>query len=136
MIPEIDAIAPPEQVKRVVLCSGKVYYDLLAERRAQGINDVAIVRLEQLYPFPVNTLPKILAPYRQAQIVWCQEEPENMGAWNFVDRRLERLLGGLDIAAKRPAYVGREAAASPATGLAKTHAAEQAALVRTALTID
>ena len=136
VIGETDAIAPPEQVKRVVLCSGKVYYDLLAERRAQGIAEVAIVRVEQLYPFPVNTLPKILAPYRQAQIVWCQEEPENMGAWNYLDRRLERLLGGLDIAAKRPAYVGRAEAASPATGLAKTHAAEQAALLRTALTID
>ena len=65
VIPEIDAIAPPEEVRRVVLCSGKVYYDLLAERREQGINDVAIVRVEQLYPFPVNTLPKVLAPYRQ-----------------------------------------------------------------------
>ncbi len=136
VIPEIDAIAPPEEVKRVVLCSGKVYYDLLAERREQGITDVAIVRVEQLYPFPVNTLPKVLAPYKQAQVVWCQEEPENMGAWSYIDRRLERLLGGLDIEAKRPAYVGRQEAASPATGLAKTHAAEQAALVRTALTID
>jgi 2-oxoglutarate dehydrogenase E1 component len=136
VIPETDAIAPPDQVKRVVLCSGKVYYDLLAERRELGITDVALVRVEQLYPFPVNTLPKVLAPYRQAQIVWCQEEPENMGAWCYIDRRLERVLGGLDIAAKRPAYVGRPEAASPATGLARTHAAEQAALVRAALTID
>jgi 2-oxoglutarate dehydrogenase E1 component len=135
VIPEIDAIAPPDQVKRVVLCSGKVYYDLLAERREQRMNDVAILRVEQLYPFPVNTLPKVLAPYRAAQVVWCQEEPENMGAWTYVDRRLERVLGGLDIAAKRPAYVGRPEAASPATGLARTHAAEQAALVRTALSI-
>ena len=89
VIPEIDAIAPPEQVQRVVLCSGKVYYDLLAERREQEIKDVAIIRLEQLYPFPIRSLPAALAPYRNADVVWCQEEPENMGAWNFVDRRIE-----------------------------------------------
>ncbi|MDA8251433.1 MAG: 2-oxoglutarate dehydrogenase E1 component [Rhodospirillales bacterium] len=136
VIPEIDPIAAPEQVRRVVLCSGKVYYDLLAERRERGIADVALVRLEQLYPFPVITLPKVLAPYRNAEVVWCQEEPENMGAWSYADRRIERLLGGLDIAAKRPSYVGRKAAASPATGLARTHAAEQAALVGRALTLD
>ena len=136
VIPETDSIAPPEQVRRVVLCSGKIYYDLLAERRERGIADVALVRVEQLYPFPVNTLPKVLAPYRHADIVWCQEEPENMGAWCFADRRIERLLDGMDIAAKRPRYVGRAEAASPATGLARTHAAEQAELVRQALTVD
>ena len=118
VIPEIDAIAPPEQVRRVVLCSGKVYYDLLAERRERAINDVAILRLEQLYPFPEKTLARELAPYRNAELVWCQEEPENMGAWNFVDRRLEKVLTGIDGKAKRPRYVGREAAASPATGSA------------------
>ncbi len=136
VIGETDPIAPPAEVKRVVLCSGKVYYDLLAERRAMGVRDVAIVRVEQLYPFPERSLPVALAPYVNAQVVWCQEEPENMGAWTYIDRRLERLLGGLDIAARRPAYVGRTEAASPATGLAKTHAAEQAALVRTALSLD
>ena len=136
VIPEIDAIAPPDQVRRVVLCSGKVYYDLLAERRAQGITDVALLRLEQLYPFPVNTLPKLLAPYARAELVWCQEEPQNMGAWCYADRRIEAVLAPLGIAAKRPRYVGRAEAASPATGLAKTHAAEQAALVRAALAQD
>jgi 2-oxoglutarate dehydrogenase E1 component len=136
MIPEIDTIAPAAEVKRAVLCSGKVYYDLLAERRELGVKDVAIVRLEQIYPFPTTSLRAALAQYPNAQLAWCQEEPENMGAWTFVDRRLEKLLGGLDIAAKRPVYVGRQEAASPATGLAKTHAAEQAALVRTALTLD
>ena len=134
VIGEIDPIAPNAEVKRVVLCSGKVYYDLLAERRDRGLRDVAILRLEQLYPFPEKTLAFTLKPYAKAQhVVWCQEEPENMGAWSFVDRRIERVLSVLKHRAKRPEYVGREAAASPATGLAKTHVAEQAALVRAAL---
>jgi len=133
VIEEIDAINPPEQVKRVVLCTGKVYYDLLLERRAKNVTDVAIVRVEQIYPFPVRNLSRILAPYQNAEVVWCQEEPENNGAWNFVDRRLEKVLLGLDIAAKRPAYVGRAEAASPATGSGKKHTAEQAELVREAL---
>ena len=120
----------------MVLCTGKVYYDLVAERRNLGITDVAIIRIEQLYPFPVVSLPKMLAAYTNAQVVWCQEEPENMGAWTFVDRRIEKVLAGLAIAAKRPSYVGRHDAASPATGLAKVHAAEQAALVRDALSTD
>ncbi len=131
--PGVDAIAPPEQVGRVVLCSGKVYYDLLTERREKAIDDVAIMRLEQSYPFPEKTLTRELTPYRNAELVWCQEEPENMGAWNFVDRRLEKVLSGIDGKAKRPTYVGREAAASPATGSARTHQAEQAALVAAAL---
>ncbi len=136
VIGETDAIAPAEEVRRVVLCSGKVYYDLLAQRREQGIDNVALVRLEQLYPFPKVSLPKALAPYRNAEIVWCQEEPENMGAWQFADRRIEKVLVKLDGAAKRPRYIGRRAAASPATGLAKIHAVEQAALVTAALTLD
>ncbi|BDG74651.1 2-oxoglutarate dehydrogenase E1 component [Roseomonas fluvialis] len=133
VIPEIDAIAPEEKVKRVVLCTGKVYYDLLAERREKAIDDVAIVRVEQMFPFPANSLAKALAPYRNAEVVWCQEEPENMGAWTFMDRRIEKVLRTLDIAAKRPDYVGREDAASPATGLARIHAQQQEALVRSAL---
>ncbi|WP_137126889.1 2-oxoglutarate dehydrogenase E1 component [Roseomonas sp. HF4] len=133
VIPETDAIAPEEKVRRVVLCTGKVYYDLLTERREKGIDDVAIVRVEQMYPFPRNSLAKALAPYRGAEVVWCQEEPENMGAWTFMDRRIEAVLGTLDIKAKRPVFVGREEAASPATGLAKIHQQQQDALVRAAL---
>jgi 2-oxoglutarate dehydrogenase E1 component len=133
VVPEIDAIAPEDKVKRVVLCSGKVYYDLLQERRDKGVQDVAIIRLEQLHPFPQQSLGQALAPYRNADVVWCQEEPENMGGWTFVDRRIERALKGLDIKAKRPEYVGREEAASPATGLAKVHQQQQEALVRAAL---
>jgi len=133
VIPEVDAIATPDAVRRVVLCSGKVYYDLLAERREKAISDVAILRLEQLYPMPEKTLARELGAYRNAELVWCQEEPENMGAWNYVDRRLEKVLAELDGAAKRPRYVGRAAAASPATGSARAHAAQQAALVADAL---
>jgi 2-oxoglutarate dehydrogenase E1 component len=135
VIPEIDTLAPAEEVKRVVLCSGKVYYDLLAERRGRGIKDVAIVRLEQLYPFPAKSLKAAIEAYRNAEVIWCQEEPENNGGWNFVDRRIEAVLTCLDGAAKRPRYIGRPAAASPATGLAKAHAAEQAALVDSALSV-
>ncbi|MBY0337893.1 MAG: 2-oxoglutarate dehydrogenase E1 component [Acetobacteraceae bacterium] len=133
VIPEVDAIAPEEKVRRVILCTGKVYYDLLQERRDRNIQDVAILRLEQLYPFPTRSLPPALAPYRNAEVVWCQEEPENMGAWHFVDRRIEKVLASLEVKAKRPVYVGREEAASPATGLAKVHQAQQEALVRAAL---
>jgi 2-oxoglutarate dehydrogenase E1 component len=133
VIPEIDAIAPAEQVRRVIICSGKVYYDLLQERRAKDVKDIAIVRLEQMYPFPEVTLSRILKPFINADVVWCQEEPENMGAWNFVDRRIERVLHRLEMKANRPVYIGRDDAASPATGLARTHMAQQARLVTTAL---
>jgi 2-oxoglutarate dehydrogenase E1 component len=135
VIPETDDLVAPDQVKRIVLCTGKVYYDLLAERRERGIKNVAIVRLEQIYPFPAKNLKAAIEAYKNADLVWCQEEAENNGAWTFVDRRIESVLTCLDGAAKRPSYVGRKAAASPATGLAKTHAAEQAALVNQALTV-
>ena len=135
VIPETDAIVTSDQVQCVVLCTGKVYYDLVAARREHGIRNVAILRLEQLYPFPAITLAQELAQYPDAEVVWCQEEPENMGAWNFLDRRIEKMLANLDIRAKRPIYVGREEAASPATGLAKTHAAQQAALIAQALRV-
>ena len=136
VLPELDQIGAAESVKRVVLCSGKVYYDILSERRERGVEDVAIVRLEQLYPFPMKSLAAILKSYPNAGVVWCQEEPENMGAWSFVDRKIERTLGTIGHRCARPEYVGRDAAASPATGLAKVHAAQQAALVARALALD
>jgi 2-oxoglutarate dehydrogenase E1 component len=135
VIPEIDELLPPDQVRRVAICSGKVYYDLLAERRAKDIKDVALIRLEQMYPFPENSLGQALTRYRNADVVWCQEEPENMGSWNFVDRRIEKVLSRLDMRVRRPIYIGREAAASPATGLARTHMAQQSRLVATVLGI-
>jgi 2-oxoglutarate dehydrogenase E1 component len=133
VIDEGDAIAKDDQVRRVVLCSGKVYFDLVKARAEAGDKRVALVRLEQLYPFPFNTLGKVLQRYRNAEIVWCQEEPQNMGAWNFVDRRIEEVLAGLDVAAKRPRFAGRAEAASPATGLFKRHVEEQTHFLHDAL---
>jgi len=135
VLPEIDTLADGKDVKRVVLCSGKVYYDLLAERREREIDNIALVRMEQLYPFPSLSLGAELKKYPDADVVWCQEEPQNMGAWTFVDRRIETLLGELGGAAKRPVYVGREEAASPATGSSRAHAAQQHKLVGEALTL-
>ncbi|MGH7114990.1 MAG: 2-oxoglutarate dehydrogenase E1 component, partial [Stellaceae bacterium] len=133
VIPETGPVAAGDAVRRVVLCSGKVYFDLAKARAKGGDDRVALVRVEQLYPFPSDTLARVLARWRNAEIVWCQEEPQNMGAWNFVDRRIEQVLAGLDLAAKRPRFAGRAEAASPATGLFKRHAEEQSRLVATAL---
>ena len=133
VIPEGQKIVPDDTVRRVVLCSGKVYFDLAKARAESGEDRVALVRLEQLYPFPFSALGKLLRRYRNAEVAWCQEEPRNMGAWNFVDRRIEQVLSGLDVAAKRPRFAGRSEAASPATGLFNEHVREQARLVAEAL---
>ena len=133
VIGESEVIAADDDVRRVVLCAGKVYFDLAKARARNGDSRVALVRIEQLYPFPLNALAKVLQRYRKAEIVWCQEEPQNMGAWNFVDRRIEQVLAGLDVAAKRSRFAGRAEAASPATGLHKRHVEEQAHLVAEAL---
>lgn len=135
VLSETDELVDDKDVRRVVLCSGKVYYDLYAARAEQGIKDVALVRLEQLYPFPRISLTKELERYTNADAVWCQEEPANMGAWSFLDRRIEALLLDIGGAVQRPTYVGRPEAASPATGLAKRHAKEQAKLIQDALTV-
>ncbi|AHJ63960.1 2-oxoglutarate dehydrogenase E1 component [Granulibacter bethesdensis] len=133
VIPEIDTLVAPEKVRRVVMCSGKVYYDLLAQRREAGIDDIAIIRLEQLYPFPKNSLSRVISCYSNADVIWCQEEAANNGAWTFVDRKIEAVLNSIGGKATRPSYVGRAEAASPATGLAKVHQAQQDRLVREAL---
>jgi 2-oxoglutarate dehydrogenase E1 component len=109
--------------RRVALCTGKIYYDLVAHQREHEINDVAIVRVEQLYPFPAEALNKVLAPHGDAELVWVQEEPANMGAWRFMSRALF-VEGGRS---SRGIY--RKESASPATGNSKTHTREQAALV-------
>ena len=133
VIGEADpAIAPP-RARRVVFCSGKVYYDLLAAREERGIDDVALLRLEQIAPFPSRSLMVEIAKYGEAEVVWCQEEPENMGAWTFVAPRIEQVLTEFDGATRRPRYVGRAAAASPATGFLVLHQREQRALIDDAL---
>ena len=131
--PETEKIGPAAKVRRVVVCSGKVYYDLLQAREDKGIDDVVILRVEQIYPWPKETLAREFAKYKNAEVVWCQEEPANMGSWTFVDRRLEYALDGLDMKAKRPVYAGRPPAASPATGLMKIHVREQNQLCEWAL---
>ena len=136
VIPETDTIAAPDQVKRVVISSGKVYYDLWQERRDKGVTDVALVRLEQIYPFPAKSVAAAIEPYKNAEVIWCQEEPMNNGAWCFVDRRIEAVLACVGGKASRPVYVGRCEAASPATGQAKVHTAQQAKLVREALGLN
>ncbi len=127
-------LKPDDQIRRVVLCSGKVYYDLLEGAEAAGTSDVYILRLEQLYPFPAKALTAELARFPQAEVVWCQEEPRNMGPWTFVEHNIEWVMNHVAGAAhKRPRYVGRNAAASTATGQASRHAAEQKAIVAEAL---
>jgi 2-oxoglutarate dehydrogenase E1 component len=134
-IDEVDPLVADDKVKRVVLCTGKVYYDLRQARRERKIRDIAIVRIEQLYPFPAKALADSIGRYKNADVIWCQEEPQNMGAWSFLDRRIEQVLVELGGKAKRPRYVGRPEAAATATGLLKRHNAEQAKLVDEALSI-
>ena len=111
-------------IRRVVLCSGKVYFDLYEEREKRGIDDVYLLRVEQLYPFPLKTLVNELSRFKQAQIVWCQEEPKNMGSWSFVDPYLEWVLAQVNGRAKRPLYAGRPSSAATATGLMSKHLAQ------------
>jgi 2-oxoglutarate dehydrogenase E1 component len=118
-----------DKIRRVILCSGKVYFDLYEEREKRGTNDIYILRIEQLYPFPTKALIAELSRFKNAEFVWCQEEPENMGAWHFVDRKIERVLNGIDVKGKRARYIGRPEAAATATGLLRRHNAEQARLV-------
>ena len=125
-----------DKIKRVVLCSGKVYYDLLEERDARGIDDVYLMRIEQYYPFPAISLVKELERFKGAEMVWCQEEPKNQGAWSFIEPNIEWVLTRIGAKHSRPTYVGRATSASPATGLASEHKAQQAALVNEALSIE
>jgi 2-oxoglutarate dehydrogenase E1 component len=121
---ERTKLAPDEKIRRVVLCSGKVYYDLHEEREKRGIDDVYLLRVEQLYPFPAKALITELSRFKSADVVWCQEEPKNMGAWNFVEPYLEWVLGSIDAKTRRPRYVGRAASAATATGLMSKHIAQ------------
>ncbi len=122
---ETEKVAAPAKIRRIVCCTGKIYYDLLQAREEKGVDDVVISRVAQIYPWPKESLAREFVKYKNAELVWCQEEPANMGSWTFVDRRLEYALDGIDIKAKRPVFAGRPPAASPATGLMKIHVREQ-----------
>lgn len=126
-------LVPDEKIQRVVICSGKVYYDLEAEREARGINDIYLLRMEQLYPFPARALIQELGRFKNAEIVWCQEEPKNMGAWTFVEPNLTWVLEHIDAKSKRPRYAGRPSSAATATGLMSKHTRELKALLNEAL---
>jgi 2-oxoglutarate dehydrogenase E1 component len=124
--PELTTIRlkPDEQIRRVIVCSGKVYYDLLEAREEAAADEIYILRLEQFYPWPMRSLMNELARFKTAELVWCQEEPKNMGGWTFVDPWMELTLARLQVAAKRARYVGRPASASTAAGLMSRHTKE------------
>jgi 2-oxoglutarate dehydrogenase E1 component len=121
------------KIRRVVMCSGKVYYDLYEDREKRGVDDVYLLRVEQLYPFPAKALINELSRFKNAEMVWCQEEPKNMGSWSFVDPYLEWVLAHIEAKHRRVRYTGRPASASPATGLMSTHLAQLNAFLQDAL---
>ncbi len=117
------------KIRRVILCSGKVYFDLLEEREKRGIDDVYLLRVEQLYPFPLKSVAQEIARFKKADVIWCQEEPKNMGAWSFVEPYLEWVLAQASLGTKRARYVGRPASASTAVGQMSKHLAQLAAFL-------
>ncbi len=117
-------LKPDAEIKRVILCSGKVYFDLVDARAKAGRDDVYLLRLEQFYPWPMKSLSNVLSRFVNAELVWCQEEPKNMGGWTFVDPWLELTLARLKVSAARARYVGRPASASTAAGLMSRHLKE------------
>jgi 2-oxoglutarate dehydrogenase E1 component len=126
-------LAKDAKMRRVVMCSGKVYYDLYEEREKRGVDDVYLLRLEQLYPFPAKALIGELSRFKGAEMVWCQEEPKNMGAWSFIDPYLEWVLDHIGAEKRRVRYAGRASAASPAAGTMGKHASQLQAFLDEAL---
>ena len=124
------------KIKRIIACSGKVYYDLLQERDTHNLTDTYLLRVEQLYPVPALALTKELGRFKNADLIWCQEEPKNQGAWSFIEPNLEQILDRLKVKAKRANFVGRPPSASPATGLASQHKEQQEKLVFEALNLE
>src|SRR5690625_953252 len=135
VLPQPEQPSKPEEARQVVLCSGKVYYDLLEEQEKRVARDVHIFRVEQLYPFPWDSLQRHLEPYKHCELVWCQEEPRNMGAWPFVEELIEETAVDMGFKNPRPRYAGRRSAASPATGSFQRHVMEQSLLLDKALTV-
>ncbi len=113
------------QIKKVIMCSGKIYYDLIEEREKTKKNDIVFVRIEQLYPFPAKTLAKVLKKYKKAKFIWCQEEPKNMGAWNTARNYIQRTLEMINFKDINIKFVGRSASSTTATGNANKHLAQQ-----------
>ncbi|MDA9565153.1 2-oxoglutarate dehydrogenase E1 component [Alphaproteobacteria bacterium] len=136
VIKDPDLNLKDKNIKKVVICSGKVFYNLYEEREKRKLENIKILRLEQIYPFPHRTLKEELSKTPDAEVVWCQEEPKNMGSWFFVDRKIEDVLMSYKAKFLRPTYAGREEAASPATGSLSRHNKEQADLVNEALAIE
>jgi 2-oxoglutarate dehydrogenase E1 component len=130
---EKTKLQPDDKIRRVLLCSGKVYYDLYEEREKRGVDDVYIMRVEQLYPVPLKALVQELGRFKNAELVWCQEEPRNMGAWHFIEPYLEWVLNQINARNRRPRYAGRAASAATATGLMSKHLAQLKALLDDAL---
>ncbi len=126
-------LVPDDKIRRVVVSAGKVYYDLYEEREKRGVDDVYLLRVEQLYPVPLKTLVQELSRFKNAEVVWCQEEPRNMGSWYFIEPYLEWVLNQAGGVAKRPRYAGRPASAATATGLMSKHLAQLKAFLEEAL---
>ncbi|MBL4645355.1 MAG: 2-oxoglutarate dehydrogenase E1 component [Rhizobiales bacterium] len=126
-------LAPDDKIRRVVMCTGKVYYDMYEAREASGVNDVYLMRLEQLYPFPAKAMVTELSRFKNAEMVWCQEEPKNQGAWSFVESYIEWVLNHIGATYQRPIYVGRSASAATATGLMSKHLAQRDEFINQAL---
>ncbi|MGY4456394.1 2-oxoglutarate dehydrogenase E1 component [Bradyrhizobium sp. LB13.1] len=130
---EATKLVPDDKIRRIVLCTGKVYYDLYEEREKRGIDDIYLMRVEQLYPVPLKALVAELSRFKKAEMVWCQEEPRNMGAWHFIEPYLEWVLNQVNGVSRRPRYVGRAASAATATGLMSKHQAQLKAFLDEAL---
>lgn len=130
VLPDPRRFEDPSAVERIIFCTGKVYYDLVAHREEQGIQNAAIIRIEQLYPFHRHMVEAMMAPFSNAtHIVWCQEEPLNMGAWSYIGPRLDQVVRG------RVRYAGRDAASSPAAGSKAMHYREQKELLEHAFSL-
>ena len=122
---DLISLKKDRKIRKVVICSGKIYYDLIEARENSKTDDIVFVRLEQLYPFPAKTLAKVFKRYKKAQFIWCQEEPKNMGAWNTVRNYIERTLEMINFKDINIKFVGRSASSSTATGNANKHLAQQ-----------
>ena len=128
-------LLPDKEIKKVILCSGKVYYDLLAERDSRGKSEIYLIRLEQLYPFPAKALTPIISRFKSADFIWCQEEPKNMGPWNTMERYIDWCLTKAECKNTKVKYAGRSPSASTATGLMSKHQKQQKMLIDSALSV-